>query len=299
MEEWEITEFNRRGFVGRPWDTFGPANRWPGADLFQVAQTLLESWGQGGEGCKRQRRSSFSPDPKDRADAGWAWAQRLRPGLWSCVCSWIAPLWEKQGPADVWLKFFTVVSIDNGGFFGFFMCNLYLKVCLGEVRCGTQGVCGAAVVSQDVLWEGAQFLTQMMLQHPFETASCFPRDGIAALIGKAAEASLGRGKKMALLLSLKVGCEIPGKAARSFCWVWDFSLSSWVKPNKSCISLENQSFTCNLGVCWRDSAPCQLLLALLCSCIFNDNLVSPGCPALIFLFVWCKWKSNCHRSRFI
>lgn len=102
-------------------------------------------------------------------------------------------------------------------FFGFFMCNLYLKVCLGEVRCGTQGVCGAAVVSQDVLWEGAQFLTQMMLQHPFETASCFPRDGIAALIGKAAEASLGRGKKMALLLSLKVGCEIPGKAARSFC----------------------------------------------------------------------------------
>lgn len=44
------------------------------------------------------------------------------------------------------------------------------------------------------MWEGAQFLTQMMLQHPFDTASCFPTDGIAALIGKAAEASWGRGK---------------------------------------------------------------------------------------------------------
>lgn len=72
------------------------------------------------------------------------------------------------------------------------------------------------MVSQVVLWEGAQVLTPVMLQRPLETASCFP----VGLIGKAAEASLERGKKKkALLLSLKLDCEIqaPGKAARSFC----------------------------------------------------------------------------------
>lgn len=53
---------------------------------------------------------------------------------------------------------------------------------------GCCGVLGCAVGS-------AQFLTQMMLEHPFEIGSCFPTDGIVALTGKAAEASLEKGKK--------------------------------------------------------------------------------------------------------
>lgn len=88
------------------------------------------------------------------------------------------------------MRSLNVVSLENGGFWGFLMRHLYLKLCLGEVWWGG-GVCGAAVVAQDVLWEGAQVLTPVMLQRPFETASCFP----VGLIGKAAEASLERGKK--------------------------------------------------------------------------------------------------------
>lgn len=81
------------------------------------------------------------------------------------------------------------------------MRHLYLKLCLGEVWWGG-GVCGAAVASQVVLWEGAQVLTPVMLQRPFETASCFP----VGLIGKAAEASLERGKKKkGSAVILKVG----------------------------------------------------------------------------------------------
>lgn len=49
-----------------------PGEEWPGVDLSQVVQTLLEFWDQGSEGKveKGQRRSSFSLDFKERADAG-------------------------------------------------------------------------------------------------------------------------------------------------------------------------------------------------------------------------------------
>lgn len=49
-----------------------PGEEWPGADLSQVVQTLLEFWDQGSEGKveKGQRRSSFSLDFKERVDAG-------------------------------------------------------------------------------------------------------------------------------------------------------------------------------------------------------------------------------------
>lgn len=49
-----------------------PGEEWPGADLSQVVQTLLEFWDQGSEGKveKGQRRSSFSLDFKGRVDAG-------------------------------------------------------------------------------------------------------------------------------------------------------------------------------------------------------------------------------------